>query len=563
MTEDEELFIAEKDSRQNYTEQIQYVTVTHTTKAEGRQNKQDAASGRGTARFATAAFSFDELVDYHAKGMTFRKLPESAIDGWSTRFLVMDFDNKAMPDHDPVNVTKQELEQIIDMCQLTARYTHSGDCLDCHWHLFILLDEPVKTADEYTEVRDHTEERLNTALAFIRGRAKLPRLTDPKLYAQTTVFAPKQATARRIVKKTWYVDQDGKLAWGEPPEHLERTIDFPMPRTQVEAIDSAYLIPLRLPDFARWLVARNLIREERVEDFEYNFYVPSLKYMQPGGSKATKPILEGSRDNCVYRFMRQLYNQYRSYNLWLHDHGFDDYRFTDYDVQTSLELYVKDAFIVGHGTSFEKFDKQLRKLCKKNRKIPDREYCELQAKYTVDRHEGKTRNYLKDAAYKIIEFYKQGDTVKFGSVQERDNILKNKSISIATLRKEAMKYGLKVVAGSRGGKRVGAGRKPSEQSKQSEQAVTSDNRGRGRPSVVTLDTLSEKGQLKDNILYWTVKLSPTERKFCSLRNIKIKKDDSVKKTKKNKSVKNNSEEIVNKKNITSLHTLPPVYPFHF
>lgn len=530
MTE-EELFIAEKDSRQNYTEQIQYVTVTHTTKAEGRQNKQDAASGRGTARFATAAFAFDELVDYHAKGMTFRKLPESAIDGWSTRFLVMDFDNKAMPDHDPVNVTKQELEQIVDMCQLTARYTHSGDCLDYHWHLFILLDEPVKNADEYTAVRDHTEERLNTALAFIRGRAKLPRLTDPKLYAQTTVFAPKQATARRIVKKTWYVDQDGKLAWGEPPEHLERTIDFPMPRTQSTGrFYHSNLIPLSTSDFARWLVAHGVIKEERVTDIEYDFYMGGnlLKYKRTGCTKLSKPILVGERNATISVFAIKLYAKARSYNLWLAEHDRDDLRFSDEDIVDSFVFYVKDAYVVTDDFALKPYTDMLNRRIYKNRTLSDREYCESVAKYTTGRHQAKTRNYVRDTAQQVVDFFRVDDKVQFGSRSELDRILKEKSISVNTLRKTAKLNNLTVTYGKKGGK--GGSRN-----------------GSGRPvgsGSVSLESLSKKGKLVDDVFYYTEKLSVTERKFCSLRNIKIKKDDSVKKIKVNKSVKKNSEKIV-------------------
>ena len=527
MTE-EELFLAEKDSRQNYTEQIQYVTVTHTTKAEGRQNKQDAASGRGTARFATAAFSFDELVDYHAKGMTFRKLPESAIDGWSTRFLVMDFDNKAMPDHDPVNVNKQELEQIVDMCQLTARYTHSGDCLDYHWHLFILLDEPVKNADEYTAVRDNTEDRLNNALAFLRGRAKLPRLTDPKLYAQTTVFAPKQATARRIVKKTWYVDQDGKLAWGDPPEHLERTIDFPMPRTQATGrFYHSNLIPLSTSDFARWLVAHGVIKEERVTDIEYDFYMGGnmLKYIRTGCTKLSKPILVGERNATISVFAIKLYAKARSYNLWLAEHDRDDLRFSDEDIFDSFVFYVKDAYVVTDDFALKPYTDMLTRKIYKNRALSDREYCESVAKYTTGRHQAKTRNYVRDTAQQVVDFFRVDDKVQFGSRSELDRILKEKSISINTLRKTAKTNNLTVTYGNKGGK--GGSRK-----------------GSGRPvgsGSVSLDSLSKKGKLVDGVFYYTEKLSTTETKFCSVRKIKIRKDDSIRKTKKNKVNKNNDE----------------------
>lgn len=514
----------EMQSRQNYQELLQYVTLTHTTKTEGRQNKQDAASGKGVARFATAPFGFDELVDYHSRGMTFRKLPEEAIGNWSTRYLVMDFDNKPMPSCDPVNVTKQELEQIIDMCQLTARYTPSGDLSQYHYHLFILLDKAVHSSEEYKTVRDATEERLNTALAFLRGRAKLPRLTDPKLFAQTTVFAPRQDEVRRIEKKTWFLDADGRHTWGYPPEHLERTKDYPMPRTSADAwMPGTNIIPLSTPSFARWLVAHGVIKEERVTDIEYDFYLGGnlLKYKRKGESKLSKPILVGDRNNTISIFAIKLYAKARSYNLWLSDHDRDDLRFSDEDIVDSFVYYIKDAYIVTDDFAIEKYMKMLRRRIYKFRSLSDREYCESVSKYTTGRHQAKTRNYVRDTAQQVVDFFKVGDTVKFGSASERDRILKDKSISLATLRKVAKVNNLTVSCGNRGGSRHRSGRPVGSGS-------------------VSLDSLSKKGKLVDGVFYYTEKLSPTETKFCSVRKIRIRKDDSIRKT-KNKVDKNNDK----------------------
>ena len=517
------------DSRSNYQELIQFVNCTHTTKEEGRQNKTDAASGKGTARFVTAPFTFDELVDYHSRGMTFRKLPEEAVSNWSTRFLVMDFDNNSPKGHTPVNVTKDELEQIIDMCNLTARYTPSGNLTEYHYHLFILLDHAVTSDDEYKKVRDETEQRLNTALSFLRGVAKLPRLTDPKLYAQTAVFAPRQSVSAPITKKMWV-----GLEWTDAPSHIEITKDCPYPRQKVEYKLSYNLVPLNTAQFARWLYVRGLADSELITDVEYNYRnMPTLPYMRNGLSKDTSKIPIGYRDDRVSKFGFGLYSIARCFNLWLADHGHQDIRFTDSDIASTYKYYINKSYETGESFDIDYYFSQLDKLCLRYKDVSDREYCELmKAKYPYHFSEStiaKTRQYVSTTTNDIVKFFRHGDTVQFGSVAERDRILRDKSVSLNALKAEAERLGLTVttVPKPKGGSRPGAGRKTSKTENETEQTVNKTahepGRGRGRPATISWDSLSSKGQLVDGVFKYSIKLSLAERKFINRQGIAIKK----------------------------------------
>lgn len=503
-----EEFEAMANSREHYAEAVQFVTSTHTSKQDGKTHKREASSGTaGGARFATAFFTFDELVDQHEAGMTFRKLPEASIPNWDTRFLVMDFDNTAMEGHDPVNVTTDELDQMIDMCKLTARYTHSGDRLDYHHHLFILLDTPVHNADEYKAVRDKTEDQLRTALEFLRHTSALPRLTDPKLYSQTTVFAPKQASEHIIKVTAWEISPDGKWTYGQPTEHLERTNDFPMPRTTstTDAAMRDYLVPISSPQFARWLVIHGINQKERITDLEYDFRIGGnlLKYMRPGATKATMPIREGTRHNTVNAFLLKLYAKARGYNVWLHDHGYDDFRFTDNDIIDSFKLYMTNAYEVGSGFELDTYVDDLKKLCTRHKNETDRDYCESIKRFITGRTKFKTRHYVRDTAQEIIDRFKDADgVVRFESVATRDALLHDEDVSLPTLRKVASLERIKVATGRKGGVRVGAGRKPS----------------------VTWESLNRKGSLVDGVFVYEGNLSPSEKKFLQRQDgvIKIK-----------------------------------------
>ena len=510
MTDEEyERFQAEAASRENYAEPIQFITTTHKSKADGRQHKTDAASGKlGGARFATAYFRYDELVDYHSRGMTFRKLPEQYTRNWSTRFLVMDFDNKAQLGHDPVNVTTDELDEMIRMLGLTARYTPSGDRQPYHYHLFILLDKDkeVHDAAEYVKVRDYHEERLRTALEFLRGVSSLPRLTDPRLYAQTTVFAPKQDEEVQIKKTTWEIDAEGRWSWGQPTEHLERTKDNPQPRyTATDQAMRDYLVPLSTSQFTRWLVIHNINEKELVKDIEYDFRIGGnlLKYLRPGATKEAKPILYGERDLTVSALMLKLYAKARGYNVWLEDHGYSEHRFSDTDIVDSFKFYLDNAYQMGDGFVLDKYVSELERMCRVNKDKTDREYCESVKRWSTGRHEFKTRSYVRDTAQELVDRFKDGDCVRFPTKEERDRILKENSVSLPTLRQMAGLYRLKVVTDrkSSGGQRVGSGRKGS----------------------VTWETLKDKGEVVDGVFRYVGTISPAEKKFLQREGIKIKR----------------------------------------
>lgn len=502
---------------EEYSEPIQFVTLTHTTKEEGRKNKAEAASGVGKARFATSMFTFSELVYYHEKGMTFRRLPASAVQSWRTRILIMDFDNKSRPGYDPVNVTTDELDQMIHDLRLKARYTSSGDRKQYHYHLFILLDNPITSDEEYVRVRDSMEQAFEDHLSYMRGyKNGCPRLTDPALYAQTTVFGPAQPVSTKI-----------KLPWDDPTEHLERTIKHPEPRFEQPMLQCFNTVPLSTAQFAKWLVEHGVLKEEKLTDLEYNYRnMTTLPYMRNGSSKDTSKIEVGNRNDKLQHFGFCLYSVARLYNVWLESHGRTDLLFTENDIISSFKFYVNRSYDT-RMFNIEYYIQDFKdRLFDAYKGLSNREYCELmKAKYPHHYSENtnaKTRRYVASAAESIVRCFQQENTVKFASVAERDRILRDKCVSLNAVKAEAERLGLTVttVQKPKGGSRVGAGRKPS---KTVNETAHEPGRGRGRPATIGWDSLSSKGQLFDGVFYYTIKLSLAERKFINRQGLAIKK----------------------------------------
>ena len=516
---DEELaaFDIEAESREHYTEQLEYITRTHVTKEEGRKNKKAAASGNtaryGDARFSTAHFRFDELVDMHAAGMTFRRLPMDSVERWSTRFLVMDFDNSNKGGHEPANVTEQELYAMLDDCGIRdARITSSGDLKDYHWHLFIFLPEPVFSYEEFRKVRDDTEDRLRSSLMRLRGVTALPRLTDVKLYANTAVFGPRQPEVRPITKTDWSIDPDGRMQWGVPQEHLERSDKNPSLRTEASSVDVAFRdgkVPLSTSAFAAWLVHQGICQKERIRGLRYDFRIAGLlPYIHRGESKESLPIQTGNRHNTVTVFIPMLYAKARSYNLWLRENGYGEYAFTDENILQSFYAYIGNAYETGDGFELEEYANRLRSLMKRNAGVSDEDYCKGMEKYATGSGNARTRRYIRETANEIVERFTDADgNVRFDSARQRDMYLKDEMVSVYTIRKVARERGARVVTsgGRSGGNRKGAGRKPG----------------------VSWEGLMEKGELVDNVFHYVGKLSSTERGFLHSKGIKVKKKKKI------------------------------------
>lgn len=501
-----------------YSEPLQFITTTHTTKAQGQQHKREAARGTADgARFATAYFNFYELVRFHGEGMTFRRLPVECVKNWETRFLVLDFDNKEQLGHEPLNVTREELDQVMAACNIEHYgVTPSGDRKEFHWHLFIFLQEPVRTGVEYVKVRDQYEIKLRSALCSIRNARELPRLTDPKLYAQTCVFAPVAPDVHPILKMAWTVENN-RWNYGPAREHLERSNKNPSIRTSETVADSLYrdwLVPLSSSGFCKWLHRHNIIEKERVQDLEFDVKIGGniLRYLRPGATKATMPIEEGTRNNTISTFLLKLYAKAQGFNVWLVDHGFDDFTFKADAIVNSFRHYIENAYETA-GFDLDPYVTELRQLCHRNENRTPREYCESVSRFSTGKHQFRTRDYIRETASDILEQFDDGSGVaRFDSVAYRDGYLKERAVSLATLRKVAKEKGKLVRSGSKcsGGSRTGA----------------------GRPASVSWESLGTKGELVDGVFHYYGVISGAEKKFLQRQVVNGEKVKVKKNTKK-------------------------------
>lgn len=488
-----------------YMECVQYVRTTHTSKEEAIENKSKACS-RGN--WSSHRFCFDELIEHHHNGMTVRHLPPQPGKPWSTRFLFLDIDNKPQPGHKAPNISAEDLDTVLpNLGYEAAAYTESTSRKQYKWHIFLFLSTPARTKDEYNNYRDEADKRLRKTIAALRGTKSLPALVDPKVHWQSSLYAPYQQDRHDIVLSDWEFN-NGYENYVQDKAHMERTIGNPTPRTKRDVTDDYFkdsLVPLTASKFCTWLRHAGLTTVERIDDLEFDFrMVHTLPYVRKGAEKSTKQIEEGERHMRISTFMLKLYAQARSYNLYMDEHGFGDHKFSDDDIVNSFQHYVEKAFDTAGGYDLDRHVAELREKISRNRNKSDREYLESVAQFTTGKHRFRTRNYTSMTAEKICEQYRTDDgAVEFDSVQLRESYLKDQRVSLPTLKKVASSRGLKIrtANGSRGGARVGAGRK----------------------AYVTWDKLKTKGTVTDGVFRYVGELSSTEKNFINIQGIKMKK----------------------------------------
>lgn len=488
-----------------YSEDLQYVRTTHTSKEAACNNKAEATK---TGNWSSHRFFFNELVNLHREGLTVRRIPPQPGEPWSTRFLFLDIDNKAQDGHDAPNVTADELEKALPSMGYPATgYTQSTSRTEYKWHILLFLDKPVRTGDEYDKARDDADRRLRKAVSGLRGTKSMPALADPKVKWQSCLYGPFQDEKRPIVLKD-PVYMDGKIVWSDDVAHGERTFSDPTihARPYLEAgYFKNYYVPLTTSSFCKWLRREGLTTVERIDDMEFDFSCSGLlPYVRKGSNKASRPIPEGERHDRISVFMLRIYQQARACNLYMDAHGFGGHKFSENDIATSFIHYVEQAFETVGGYNLEGHVTELRRLMKKYRDMGDREYLEEVSRFSSGRHMFKTRAYTSSTACKIIESFSNADgEVEFESVAFRDSYLKDQRISLPTVRKVAAARGLKVRTGRKsGGGRTGAGRKP----------------------VVTWDTLATKGTVAEGVFHYVGKLSPSEKVFINRNGLKMKKE---------------------------------------
>ena len=493
------------DTPEGYCEELQYVRMTHTSRKEAVSSKEAACRNCG---WSSHSFFFGELVRMHGEGLTLRHLPPQPGKPWFTRFLFLDLDNKPQPGHPEPCITEAELDKVLPTLGYPdAAYTPSTSRREYRYHLFIFLETPARTADDYVKARNEADMRIRKAVASLRGVQSLPRLADPKVHWQSSLYAPFQDERREIVLEDWEYT-DGAMKRVPDAAHLERGLDNPKPRTASDVAEYMYrdsLVPITSSKFCRWLHHQGLATVERIDDMEFDFKVAGvLPYVRKGASKDTDRIEEGERHTRISTFMLKLYAQARAYNLYMEEHGFEAHRFTGDDIVNSFRYYVEKAFDTSGDYSLDRHVNELWARIRKYESVGDREYLESVSMYTSGKHRFRTRGYTADTAGKILDSFSNGQGVaEFDSVEFRDSFLRDQRVSLPTLRKVAKARGIQVrTAGkSTGGSREGSGRKPS----------------------VSWESLASKGELVDGVFFYSGKLTDSERQFLARKGNKVKK----------------------------------------
>ena len=495
---------------EGYSEELQYVRRTHVTKEEGVKNKEEAAR-RGN--WSTHSFMFQEMVEWHRKGLTLRHLPPKVKHGpWSTRYLFLDIDNKPMDGHDAPDITPEEMGKALSMTGYEGTgFTGSTSGMPYKYHCFFFLSTPVRTGDEYVEAREEADRRLREAMASIRGTSSFPHLCDPEVYWQSSLFAPPGTESVDVVLKDWTIDETGLPRWAPDLPHRERTKDSPSPRYRTGELPDAtvfhdWLVPLTNSGFARWLRNTGIIEYELIEDMEFAQNLSGMvPYLRRGASKLANQIGEGERHVRINNFMVAFYAQWRAFNLWLDVHGFPGRKFTEEDLSRSFGYYMDRSYENCDGYRLEPHLEELRNHMSRYRSRGDREYLEahLDRRYVSGRTVYRTRTYTAETANHIIDSLEEAGRVAFESARFRDSFLKDRRISFPTLKKVAESRGVAVVTlrSSAGGSRGGAGRKPS----------------------VSWEELAKKGEMTEGTFFYREKLSPSERKTIQRKGLKIKK----------------------------------------
>lgn len=497
------------NSPEGYIEELQYVRRTHTSKEEARENKKEACRKYG---WSSHRFFFHELVDSHGMGVTVRHIPPAKGKPWSTRYLFVDIDNHASEGYPEPQVTADELTAVLPGLGYPAYgFTRSTSLAPYKWHVLLFLDTPARTKDEYGAAMDEADTRLREAIAGLRGGKPLPRLADPEVYWQSTLYGPSQEKSAEVVLKDLTEMPGGSYAYTPDLPHRERVNCSPEPKYLKDDMEAGvapweWKVPLTTPGFAKWLHLRGLSDSERIDDMEYDFNIGNvMPYLRKGRTKDAGKIPEGTRHDGMNVFCLKLYAQWRSYNLWLDEHGLSAHRFTEECLVNSMLSYLDNAFETYGGYDLDEHARFMRVLIYRNAGTGDREYLESIVSHSTGRHSFRTRAYTKETAEAILDSMRDSEgNVRFESVAFRDSFLKDRKVSLATLRKAAASLGVKVVTGrSSGGNRAGSGRK----------------------ATVTWESLGSKGEVREGVFEYRGKLTPAEKMFLSRNSIRMKKKE--------------------------------------
>ena len=481
-------------TRSYHMENFQYIDRTHTNKEDALEHKRLAnpkhRKSVNDPAFHTMYFSFDELVNQHRNGMTFRRLPYKATDAETyTQMLFMDIDDDKIKSKLGNHITAEELSTLLESeFPGNWQFTPSTSGTPFNYHVFIFLDEPVLcTKDSYYQMHDHAESVLCKRLRLIRNIPDSEKkffITDPAGRSPLqTFYGCSQPEERKIELKTTELDAaTGRFFYREPAAHLERSDKTPMP-VPADHIQStmpytknewlAKTVPTSPTQLVNILKQSGDINSGRIE-MPYGFRA-WLPYMKHGASKIVNPIEIGERNRRVSLFALQLYNVFRASNWFLIEQGLQP--FTQEELLNSFQDYVSRAYKESYDFHIATYRDRLQDYAKSNSRYTDAEWCEKCAKFAI-RHGRRNRNLITDErpvrtvfrsknfcseeSSKILQKFASGDNVAtFGSKSDLLNVLKEYDVSYTTFVKHAksMGYTIEYKVGP-GGSRSGSGRTP-------------------------------------------------------------------------------------------------------
>lgn len=531
-------------SREYYREQIQYVTQTHTTKDEAVQNKKKADGAYRTSDddplFAIHDVTFDKLVDLHEKGMGFRRLPlESDLSRPGRRIIVIDIDNGRPEDKWHPDITPDDLDSMfaaIKEIQLGSKHfviiafrrTKSTSGKPYKYHIFILVDRPIYSAEEYTRIHEEIEAMLNAQFKRLRNIPEtevIPRLTDPKCKSINWFFFGVCQTESRKFLLTHHEFTPSLIPYEVPDEeHLEITDKRrhkEQPKQCVKQLPysledwKARTVPTSTSGLVAFLQKRGISDSTTIE-VEYAFRATLPYNMKKGGSKEAQCVPEGNRWNSVNIFAIKFYSVWRSCNLYLSTHGYDV--FTETELVDSFTQYVNKAFESTWDYNLEKAKASIHELISKFRGATDREYCDKYKRYACKK--GRiVRNLIEDerplqtllrcknhcqiVTKTIVEQFGNDYRVTFPSRTTMLDILKERLISESAFRKHLALLGYTLVFVTK----------------------VKSGRPKGSSTISTEDTVMTKGTVVDGVFRYRGSLTSAERQFLFRKGLKVKKDN--------------------------------------
>lgn len=531
-------------SREYYREQIQYVTQTHTTKDEAVLNKKKAdgtnRSSDDDPLFAIHDVTFDELVNLHEKGMGFRRLPlECDLSRPGRRIIVIDIDNGRPEDKWHPDIAPDDLDSMLSAIKevrlgskhftiIAFRRTKSTSGKQYKYHIFILVNKPIYSAEEYTRIHEEIEAMLNAQFKRLRNIPEtevIPRLTDPKCKSiNWFFFGVCQDESRKFLLShheftpnliPYEVLDEEHLEITDKRRHKER------PKPYVKQLPysledwKARTVPTSTSGLVEFLQKQGISDSTTIE-VEYAFRATLPYNMKKGGSKKVQCVQEGNRWNSVNIFAIKFYSVWRSCNLYLSTHGYDV--FTKNDLINSFTQYVNKAFESTWDYDLNKALASIHHLYQKFEDATDREYCDKYKRYACKK--GRiVRNLIEDerplqtllrcknhcqiVTKTIVEQFGLDSKVTFPSRTTMLEILSERLISESAFRKHLMLLGYTLTFNTK----VKAGR-PTGSNKSS-----------------TEDIVMTKGTVVDGVFRYRGCLTSAERQFLFRKGLKVKKDN--------------------------------------